>query len=70
MAQRVYRQIKSVSPDVGVTIATGEDQVSTIKTSLVMLISASSHADVIHFPAIVLAATYLHDIKALVYLKA
>lgn len=26
MAQRVYRQIKSVSPDVGVTIATGEDQ--------------------------------------------
>lgn len=30
MAQRVYRQIKSVSPDVGVTIATGEDQVSTI----------------------------------------
>lgn len=50
MAQRIYRQIKSVSPDVGVTIATGEDQVSTIKTSLVMiLISASSHADVIHF---------------------
>ena len=27
MAQRIYRQIKSVSPDVGVTIATGEDQV-------------------------------------------
>lgn len=64
MAQRVYRQIKSVSPDVGVTIATGEDQVSTIKNQLgddIDICIEPCRRDT--FPAIVLAATYLHDIK-------
>ncbi len=66
MAQRVYRQIKSVSPDVGVTIATGEDQVSTIKNQLgddIDICIEPCRRDT--FPAIVLAATYLHDIKGI-----
>lgn len=64
MAQRIYRQIKSVSPDVGVTIATGEDQVSTIKNQLgddIDICIEPCRRDT--FPAIVLASTYLHDIK-------
>lgn len=66
MAQRVYRQIKSVSPDVGVTIATGEDQVSTIKNQFgddIDICIEPCRRDT--FPAIVLAATYLHDIKGI-----
>ena len=64
MAQRIYRQIKSVSPDVGVTITTGEDQVSTIRNQLgddVDICIEPCRRDT--FPAIVLAAAYLHDIK-------
>ena len=64
MAQRVYRQVRTVSPDIGITIATGEDQVSTIRNQLgndVDICIEPCRRDT--FPAIVLAATYLHDIK-------
>ncbi|WP_294450120.1 sugar phosphate nucleotidyltransferase [uncultured Ruminococcus sp.] len=64
MAQRVYRQIRTVSPDIGITIATGEDQVSTIRNQLgndVDICIEPCRRDT--FPAIVLAAAYLHDIK-------
>lgn len=64
MAQRVYRQIRTVSPDIGITIATGEDQVSTIRNQLgndVDICIEPCRCDT--FPAIVLAAAYLHDIK-------
>lgn len=64
MAQRVFRQIRTVSPDIGITIATGEDQVSTIRNQLgndVDICIEPCRRDT--FPAIVLAAAYLHDIK-------
>lgn len=64
MAQRVYRQVRTVSPDIGITIATGEDQVSTIRNQLgndVDICIEPCRRDT--FPAIVLAAAYLHDIK-------
>lgn len=64
MVQRVYRQITSVSPDASVTIATSKSQVSAIKNQLGPKVSVCvepCRRDT--FPAIALAAAYLHDVK-------
>lgn len=63
MVQRVYRQISSVNPDTKVTIATSLEQVSAIRNQLnndVSICVEPCRRDT--FPAIVLAATYLHDV--------
>lgn len=64
MAQRIYRQIREVDPEAGVTIATSKTQVSAIHNQL------GEHVEVCvepcrknTFPALALAAAYLHDIK-------
>ena len=64
MVQRVYRQITEVSPSASVTIATSKSQVSAIKNQLGSKVSVCvepCRRDT--FPAIALAATYLHDVK-------
>lgn len=63
MLQRVYRQIKSVSPDATVTIATSKSQVSAIKNQLgdkVSICVEPCRRDT--FPAIALATTYLNNV--------
>ena len=62
MVQRVYRQITDVDPDTRVTIATSKSQASAIKNQLgdsVAICVEPCRRDT--FPAIVLAAAYLHD---------
>ena len=62
MVQRVYRQIKDADPDANVTIATSKTQVSSIHNQLgenVSVCVEPMRRDT--FPAIVLAAAYLHD---------
>ena len=62
MVQRVYRQITDVDTNAKVTIATSKSQASTIKNQLgdnVAICVEPCRRDT--FPAIVLAATYLHD---------
>lgn len=64
MVQRVYRQIKEVDADATVTIATAKSQVSTIHNQLGDNVGISvepCRRDT--FPAIVLAAAYLHDVQ-------
>ncbi len=64
MAQRVYRQIMSAFPDATVTIATSKSQVSVIRNQLgegVDICVEPCRRDT--FPAVVLAAAYLHDVK-------
>ena len=64
MVQRVYRQILSVDPDATVTIATSKSQISALHNQLGEQIDISvepCRRDT--FPAIVLAAAYLHDEK-------
>lgn len=64
MVQRVYRQIKEVDADATVTIATAKSQVSTIHNQLGENVGISvepCRRDT--FPAIVLAASYLHDVR-------
>ena len=66
MVQRVYRQIKDVDSDAAVTIATSKSQVSTIHNQLGDDVGVSvepCRRDT--FPAIVLAAAYLHDVKGI-----
>ena len=64
MVQRVYRQITEVDPSANVTIATGKKQVSTIKNQLGDKVNVCVEPDRRDtFPAICLAATYLHDEK-------
>ena len=63
MVQRVYRQIMTVDPGTSVTIATSRSQVSAIKNQLGEKVSVCvepCRRDT--FPAIVLAAVYLHDV--------
>lgn len=63
MVQRVYRQLRSVDPDVCVTIATSETQVSSIRNQLgddVEISLEPCRRDT--FPAIALATAYLHDV--------
>lgn len=62
MVQRVYRQIRTVSPRTGITIATGSSQVSSIRNQLgdhVSVCVEPSRRDTC--PAILLAAVYLQD---------
>lgn len=62
MVQRVYRQIITVDPEAKITIATSKSQASAIKNQLGE--SASVCVEPCRrdtFPAIVLAASYLHD---------
>ena len=64
MVQRVYRQIREVDPDATVTIATSKTQVSAIRNQLceeVGVCVEPARRDT--FPAIALAAAYLHDVK-------
>ena len=66
MVQRVYRQIQSVVPNSIITIATSKTQVSAIHNQLgekVNVCVEPCRRDT--FPAIALAAAYLHDIKGL-----
>lgn len=63
MLQRVYRQITSVDSGARITIATSKSQVSAIHNQLGSTVGISvepCRRDT--FPAIVLAAAYLHDI--------
>ncbi len=62
MVQRVYRQILKVDPDARITIATSKTQASAIKNQLggnVKISIEPCRRDT--FPAIALAALYLHD---------
>lgn len=62
MLQRVYRQIMTVEPDAKITIATSKAQASAIKNQLgekAFICVEPCRRDT--FPAIALAATYLHD---------
>ena len=62
MVQRVYRQIKSVDDKAKITIATSKTQVSAIHNQLGEQVSVCvepTRRDT--FPAIALAASYLHD---------
>ena len=61
MVQRVYRQITTVDPDTKLTIATSKSQASAIKNQLgekTSICVEPCRRDT--FPAIALAATYLH----------
>lgn len=62
MVQRVYRQITAVDPNAKITIATSKSQASAIKNQLgekAAICVEPCRRDT--FPAIVLAAVYLHD---------
>ena len=62
MVQRVYRQIRTVDKDANITIATSKTQVSAIHNQLGEQVSVCvepTRRDT--FPAIALAAAYLHD---------
>ena len=62
MVQRVYCQLRAVDPDVKVTIATSETQLSAIHNQLGTAVGVSiepCRRDT--FPAIALATAYLHD---------
>lgn len=62
MVQRVYRQITTVDTDAAVTIATSKSQVSAIRNQLGDKVSVCVEPDRRDtFPAIALAAAYLHD---------
>lgn len=64
MVQRVYNQIKEVDSDAVVTIATSKTQVSAIHNQLGDEVGVSvepCRRDT--FPAIALAAAYLHDVQ-------
>ena len=64
MVQRVYRQIRSVDSEAEVTIATSKSQVSAIHNQLGENVGISvepCRRDT--FPAIALAAAYLHDVR-------
>lgn len=64
MVQRVYRQIRTVDPGAEITVATSRSQVSALHNQLGENIGISvepCRRDT--FPAIALAASYLHDIR-------
>lgn len=66
MVQRVYRQILAVDGQAEVTIATSKSQVSAIHNQLGEHVGISvepCRRDT--FPAIVLAAAYLHDVRGI-----
>lgn len=62
MVQRVYRQIRTADPAATVTVATGKKQISTLRNQLgdgVSICVEPCRRDT--FPAIALAAAFLHD---------
>ena len=64
MVQRVYRQIRKADPEASVTIAAPKAQISAIHNQLGQNVGISvepCRRDT--FPAIVLAAAYLHDMQ-------
>lgn len=64
MVQRMYRQIRSIMPDAAVVIAAPKAQVSVLRNQLGDDIDISvelCRRDT--FPAIALAASYLHDVR-------
>lgn len=64
MLQRIFRQFQSLDPNANIIIATSKSQVSAIYNQLgrnVNICVEPCRKDT--FPAIALAATYLHDIK-------
>lgn len=64
MVQRMYRQIRKVDSDATITIATSKAQVSSITNQLGEKVEISiepCRRDT--FPAIALAAAYLHDVE-------
>ena len=64
MLQRVYRQIKTVTPNANIVIATSQSQVSAIHNQLGVDVDISiepCRRDT--FAAIALATAYLHDVK-------
>ena len=64
MVQRMYRMIHEVDSDAKITIATSENQVTSIKAQLGDKVGISiepCRRDT--FPAIALATAYLHDVK-------
>lgn len=66
MVQRVYRQIREVDPNAQVTVATSRSQVSALHNQLGDNIGISvepCRRDT--FPAIALAAVYLHDVQGI-----
>lgn len=66
MVQRVYRQIRSIDKDADITIATSKSQVSAIHNQLGENVGISvepCRRDT--FPAIALAAAYLHDVRGI-----
>ena len=66
MVQRVYRQIRSVDEAANITIATSKSQVSAIHNQLGADVGISvepCRRDT--FPAIALAAAYLHDVQGI-----
>lgn len=63
MVERIYRSLKEAIPGVRVTVATGKSQVSILENQLgedVEICVEPARRDT--FPAIVLAASYLHDV--------
>lgn len=66
MVQRMYRMIREVDEDAQITIATSENQVASINAQLGDKVGISvepCRRDT--FPAIALAAAYLHDVKGI-----
>lgn len=66
MLQRMYKNIKKIDKDSIITIATSKSQVSTINNQIGKNVDISiepCRKDT--FPAIVLATSYLHDIKGI-----
>ena len=64
MVQRMYRMIQEVDKDAAVTIATSENQVTSIRSQLGDSVGISiepCRRDT--FPAIALATAYLHDVQ-------
>ena len=66
MLQRVCRQVRQADPSAAVTIATSKSQVSAVRHQLgdhVNLCVEPCRRDT--FPAIALAAAYLHDVQGI-----
>lgn len=66
MVQRVFRQIRKIDKNAGVTVATSKTQVSSIHNQLgdnVGICVEPCRRDT--FPAIALATAYLHDVKGI-----
>ena len=65
MIQRVCRQVQGAAPDVPITVATGQEQVSLIRRQLGSGVNISvepCRRDT--FPAIALVSAYLHEVRS------